>query len=129
VLHLLVDTSTWLDLAKRRDGRRWIVAIRALVHEGVVELLVPSVVVEEFERNRQRVEASMTASVAQRFRLIKQDLDDYGGSDDEHALRVIEGLAHQIPLIGPSPPGTSTRSWSYCAGVAPSSPATRSDVV
>lgn len=100
VLHLLVDTSTWLDLSKRRDGQRWIVAIRVLAHEGEVELLVAPVVIEEFERNRQRVEASMTASVAQRFRLIKQDLDDYGGTDHEHALKVIEGLAHQIPLIG-----------------------------
>src|SRR6187200_3223854 len=54
VLRLLVDTSTWLDLAKRRDGQKWIVAIRLLVHQGEIELLVPSVVVDEFERNRER---------------------------------------------------------------------------
>lgn len=100
VLHLLVDTSTWLDLAKRRDGQRWIVALRVLVHQGDVGLLVPSVVIEEFERNRERVETSMTASVEQRFKLIKQDLGDFGGSDYEQALRVIDGLAHEVPLIG-----------------------------
>lgn len=100
MLHLLVDTSTWLDLSKRRDGQRWIVALRVLAHQGHVELLVPQLVVDEFERNRDRIEASMTASVAQRFKLIKQDLDEYGGTDYEHALKVIEGLAHQVPLIG-----------------------------
>ena len=100
MLHLLVDTSTWLDLSKRRDGQRWIVALRVLAHQGNVELLVPQLVVDEFERNRDRIEASMTASVAQRFKLIKQDLDEYGGTDYEHALKVIEGLAHQVPLIG-----------------------------
>jgi hypothetical protein len=73
---VLVDTSTWLDLSKRRDGQRWIVAIRLLVHQGELELLVPQVVVDEFERNRDRVETSMTATVAQRFKLMKQDLDD-----------------------------------------------------
>ena len=78
VLHLLVDTSTWLDLCKRRDGQRWIVALRVLAHQGQVELLVPRLVIEEFERNRDRVETSMTASIAQRFKLIKQDVDDYG---------------------------------------------------
>jgi predicted nucleic acid-binding protein len=74
VLHLLVDTSTWLDLCKRRDGQRWIVALRVLAHQGQVELLVPPLVIDEFERNRDRVETSMTASIAQRFKLIKQDL-------------------------------------------------------
>jgi len=76
------------------------VAIRVLVHQGEIELLVPPVVVDEFERNRERVEASMTASVAQRFKLIKQDLGDYGGSDYEQALQVVEELAHEVPLIG-----------------------------
>ncbi|MGB9223425.1 hypothetical protein [Mycobacterium sp.] len=35
VLHLLIDTSTWLDLAKRRDGQRVIVALRQLVSDGL----------------------------------------------------------------------------------------------
>jgi len=100
MLHLLVDTSTWLDLAKRRDGQRWIVAIRVLVHQSALELLVPSVVIDECERNRARVEASMTASIEQRFKLIKQDLDEYGGTDYEQALKLIDELAHEVPLIG-----------------------------
>ena len=56
MLHLLVDTSTWLDLAKRRDGQRWIVAMRLLVHQGDLQLLVPNVVIDEFERNRDRID-------------------------------------------------------------------------
>lgn len=100
MLHLLVDTSTWLDLSKRRDGQRWIVALRVLAHQGKVELLVPSLVIDEFERNRERIESSMTASVAQRFKLIRQDLDDYGGAAQAEALSVIEDLARHAPLIG-----------------------------
>ena len=43
VLHLLVDTSTWLDLSKCRDGQRWIVAIRVLINQEQLELVVPPV--------------------------------------------------------------------------------------
>ena len=100
MLHLLVDTSSWLDLSKRRDGQRWIVALRVLVHQGDVELLVPQLVIDEFERNRDRIETSMTSSVSQRFKLIKQDLDDYGGVDNARALKVIAELSHHVPLIG-----------------------------
>ena len=100
MLHLLVDTSTWLDLSKRRDGQRWIVALRLLVHQRHVVLLVPDLVIEEFERNRERIESAMTASVAQRFKLIKQDLEDYGGADTASAAEVIADLARDVPLIG-----------------------------
>lgn len=100
MLHLLMDTSTWLDLSKRRDGQRWIVAMSVLLKEGKLQLLVPDVIVDEFERNRDRVETSMTTTVAQRFKLMKQDVGDYGGSDYDQALKVIEGLAHEVPLVG-----------------------------
>lgn len=100
VLHLLVDTSTWLDLAKRRDGQKWIVSMRLLIHEGQLLLYVPQVVVDEFERNRTRIAESMTASVSERFRQIKRDIESYGGSDSEEAAALIDGLAHQVPLIG-----------------------------
>src|SRR5215218_4193778 len=100
MLHLLVDTSTWLDLARRRDGQRWIVALKVLVHQREVELLVPPVVLEEYDRNRDRAKAAMTASIAQRFKMIRQDLVDYGGDDDAHAVEVIEDLSRHLPLVG-----------------------------
>jgi hypothetical protein len=100
MLHLLVDTSTWLDLARRRDGQKWIVAIRVLVHQRELELLVPSLILDEFHRNRSGIEHSMTASVTERFRLLKQDLGEYGGENQQDALDLLDGLAHQVPLIG-----------------------------
>ena len=93
-------TCRYLDLAKRRDGQRWIVALRVLTHQGKVELIVPPIVMDEFERNRDRIETSMTSTVAQRFKLIKQDLSDYGGAENAEALKIIAGLARDVPLIG-----------------------------
>lgn len=100
MLNLLLDTSTWLDLAQRRDGQRWIVALRSLIRQGEIELLVPPVVIEEFDRNEARVQAAMTSSVASRFRQIRQDLGTYGSSDDRHAAEVIEDLGRHLPLVG-----------------------------
>ncbi len=98
MLRILVDTSTWLDLAKRRDGQKWIVILRLLVRWNRLQVVVPTVVAEEFSRNRARGEASMTASVAERFRLLKADLDQYGGDDE--VAGVVTGLAYQVPLVG-----------------------------
>jgi hypothetical protein len=65
-----------------------------------VELLVPSVVVEEFERNRVRLAKSMTASVSERFRQLKQDLEAFGGLGQANAAKAVDELARDIPLIG-----------------------------
>ena len=100
MLHLFVDTSTWLDLAKRRDGQRLIVPIRFLTFQGRLDVMVPRVVIDEFERNRPKVEASMTSEVTQRFKLIRRDLVLYGNDQQAEALAMVDQLAHQVPLIG-----------------------------
>lgn len=100
MLSLFVDTSTWLDLSKRRDGQRWIASLRYLVSNGEVRLLVPTLIVDEFERNRERIEQSMTATINQRFKLMKQDLDEYGTSHMQQAAEMVSDLARDLPLIG-----------------------------
>ena len=70
--------------------------LRLLRFQGKLELLVPSLVVEEFERNRPRAEAAVTANVLERFRLLRRDLHEYGG-DDSHEW--LEEMSHQIPLV------------------------------
>jgi hypothetical protein len=96
MLPLLIDTSVWLDLAKHRDGQRWIVPLRLLRFQGKLELLVPSLVIDEFERNRPRAEAAVTANVLERFRLLRRDLHEYGG---EYRQQWLEEMSHQILLV------------------------------
>ncbi|MFD6771188.1 PIN domain-containing protein [Micromonospora chalcea] len=96
MLRLLVDTSVWLDMAKHRDGQKLIVPIRVLYFQKRLRLIVPSLVVDEFERNRPRVEASVSASVAERVRQLKSDLNDYGGDQRDQWL---EEMSHRLPLL------------------------------
>lgn len=97
MLHVLVDTSIWLDLAERRDGPRWTVPISAFIDQGQLQLLVPALIIDEFERNRPRVEEAATAKVRERVRLLRRDLDAYAPEDRRR--EVLEGMAHHIPLI------------------------------
>lgn len=96
MLRLLIDTSVWLDLAKRRNGQRWIVPLRVLRGQGQLELLVPEVVVDEFERNRPRAEAAVSTSVLDRFRQLRQDLHEYGGDE---RLEWLEEMSHRVPMV------------------------------
>jgi hypothetical protein len=96
MLVLLIDTSVWLNIAKRRDGQRIIVPLRVLSFQRKLEILAPSVILDEFERNRPRAEAATSSSVRERFRLLRQDLHDYA---NDAAQQWIAEMAHQIPHV------------------------------
>ncbi len=96
MIRLLLDTSVWLDIAKQRDGQRLVVPLRAFAAQGRLELLVPRVVIDEFTRNRPRVEASVTAAVASRFRDLRRDLHEYGDGSRQDWL---EEMTYHIPIV------------------------------
>lgn len=102
VLRLLIDTSAWLDLAMRRDGQKWIVPLRVFLHQGKLELLVPPLVIEEFERNRPRSEAAVTSSVLARLRQLRRELHDFAGEKHEHVW--LEETEQHIPLVNAMAP-------------------------
>jgi predicted nucleic acid-binding protein len=109
----MVDTSVWLDLAKKRDGQKLIHAIAQIIMDGDLELLVPAVVIDEFERNRGRIEQSMTTSVADRFKALRVDLKDLSAMHHRPAFDAIDALAHEMPMIG----AMATRNFNDILGL------------
>ena len=102
MLRLLIDTSAWLDLAARRDGQKWIVPLRLLNFHGRLDLLVPSLVVAEFDRNRLRSEMAVTTSVMDRLRQLRRELRKYAGEQREHIW--LDETAQHIPLVNAMAP-------------------------
>jgi PIN domain len=100
MLRLLADTCVWLDLAKNVNGEPLIAACRQLVHEERLELLVPQIVIDEFERNRGRIEADMARSVSATFHRVRAAVDEYGRGDGrDEAIKQLDELTHRVPLI------------------------------
>ncbi len=99
-IHMLVDTCVWLDLAKQSDGGKIVAVIREMCDQGWVELIVPQVVLDEFERNRDRVQELMVRSVSARFREVRKAIDEYGrGDKKQQALEALDDITHQVPLV------------------------------
>jgi hypothetical protein len=100
VKYLLIDTSVWLDLARKINGQTLIVAVRVLVHQDRMRLLVPQVVMDEFERNQSRVKADMTRSMSAHFGRVRDAIEQHGqGEGREAALSELDNLTHRVPLI------------------------------
>jgi hypothetical protein len=84
-------------MATRRDSQKWIVPLRVLKFQGRLELLVPTLVIEEFERNRPRLEAAVASSVLDRLRQLRRELREFAGDQGQNTW--LEETQQHIPLV------------------------------
>lgn len=120
-LRLLIDTCVWLDLVKDHRQLPLIEAIAALIAEDDVELILPTIIVEEFARNKDRVVGDSKRSLSSHFRLVRDAIVQFapaegrdatisqlnevdhriatGGEAVNEAVGLIEGLFSSVPQI------------------------------
>lgn len=99
---ILIDTCVWLDLAKDPRQAPLLAVIEEMVIGGIVILIVPRIVLEEFRRNRQRIAKESARSLSAHFRLVKEAVGKIGG--DKKKMQVVlshlDEVNHKIPIVG-----------------------------
>lgn len=99
-IFLFVDTCVWLDLAKQVDGGKMVAILRELHDQGRIRLIVPQIVLDEFERNREKVQKDMTRSVSSKFREVRNAISEHGRGDGKQvAISQLDDITHKGPLI------------------------------
>jgi hypothetical protein len=97
MFRLLIDTSVWLDLAKDYREQPVISALEDLVAAGEIQLIVPQIVVDEFNRNKTRVVDEARRSLQSHFRLVREAVNRFG--TDEYrtdTLKALNEVDHRI---------------------------------
>jgi hypothetical protein len=102
MFNVLVDTCVWLDVAKDPKQHPVVGVVEQMVHEKMISLLVPRLVVDEFRRNRQRIEKESIRSLSTHFKLVREAVDKAGGNKRRMkvVLAHLDEVNHQIPLVG-----------------------------
>jgi hypothetical protein len=99
---LLIDTCVWLDVAKDRNQLPLLDVIDEMVRLGMLTLIVPRVVLDEFRCNKERVAQESRKSMSSHFRLVKDAVAKVGGERRrlEVVLSHLDDVNHKIPIIG-----------------------------
>jgi hypothetical protein len=87
---LMIDTCVWLDLAKDYSQRSLLSALEELIRMGQVSLLTPQLVIEEFERNKDRIVEESGRSIGSTLRRAKEMLAKLG--DEREKAEAIKQL-------------------------------------
>lgn len=94
---LFLDTSVWLDLVGNADNEPLLGALEHLVRDSVVELLVPQIVRDEFDRNKERVIKESGRSLSHALRRAKVAVWTYGEARKRSkAAEVLQDIDHRL---------------------------------
>ncbi len=98
---LLIDTCVWLDLSKDSRQQAILAALEELCASGEVGLIVPRIVIDEFDRNKQRVAEESGKSLSGVIKRVKDAVNQFGDDADKTAvLRHLTDVDHKIPFMG-----------------------------
>ncbi|WP_034924876.1 PIN domain-containing protein [Gillisia sp. CAL575] len=97
--NLLIDTCVWLDIAKSTKGEGILHLIEQLISENKIELIIPEIVLTEFDRNKDRTIASAKKSVSEHLKKVRELVFSYSDKDNrQNILNELNNLDHLIPI-------------------------------
>jgi hypothetical protein len=101
VLKLLIDTCVWIDLAKDHHLHPVLRALDALMRDRKVAVLLPPLVMEEFERNKGNILNVNRQSLSSALKRAKDLLDQHGKGDGKAgALEQLNDIDQRLPRLG-----------------------------
>lgn len=100
-LRLLIDTCVWLDLAKDYRQLPILEAVAALSEAGDLDFILPQIIVDEFNRNRERVIAESKRSLSSHFKLVREAIVQFAPEDRrDETLGQLNEVDHRIAVGG-----------------------------
>ncbi|QEL13858.1 PIN domain-containing protein [Limnoglobus roseus] len=101
MLKLLIDTCVWIDLAKDHHQHTFLRALDALMGEGKIAVMLPPLVLEEFERNKGTILNTNRQSLSSALKRAKDLLDQHGqGRGKTGALAQLNDIDQRLPRLG-----------------------------
>src|SRR3954469_109695 len=98
---LLIDTSVWLDLAKDHRQQVLLSALETLIDDKEVYIILPQIVIDEFDRNKERVVEESARSHSGVFKRVKDAVAQFGDEKTKGAiLQQLNELDHRIGTLG-----------------------------
>jgi len=98
---ILVDTCVWLDIVKSPDQQALLNIIEELIKRKELSLIVPRTVIDEFERNKERVIKESSQSLSNIIKRVKDVVDKFGDPKKKRAtLELLSDVDYKIPALG-----------------------------
>ena len=110
MFNLLIDTCVWLDLAKDHQQHSLLSVLETLIEKGRIRLILPRLVIDEFNRNKARVVEESSRSLSAVLKRVKDAVNKFGQAKRKKVvLQELDEVDHRMPLVGDTAASTVAR--------------------
>ncbi len=101
MLHILIDTCVWLDMAKDYRHQPTLAALEKMIEGREISLALPRQAVDEFARSKDRIIKESGKSLASTFKRVKDAVRQFGrGEGRDEVLATLDDVDHRITILG-----------------------------
>jgi predicted nucleic acid-binding protein len=86
MVKLLIDTCVWLDIAKTSKGEEILNLLSEFIDNKEIEILLPEIIISEFDRNKDRVIADTGQSLSSQFKKVKEMVAEHADEDSKQKI-------------------------------------------
>lgn len=105
----MLDTCVLLDISTRKNDLPIVAALENLVDTELVKLVIPNLVIEEYERNKDDVADKTRKRLSQEFKQVKSIISEFGGYEKDKAIEILNDVNARLPLLSEANYGTISR--------------------
>lgn len=110
MVKLLIDTCVWLDIAKTSKGEEILNLLHKFIEANEVTIILPEIIVSEFDRNKERIVADAGKSLSSHFKKVKEMVAEHADEDSKQKiLTQLNDIDKKIPTMGENAFQTITR--------------------
>ena len=97
--YLMLDTCVLLDISTRKNDLPIVSALEELVSLRIIKLVLPDLVIAEFERNKGDVADKTRKRLSYEFKQVRNAISEFGGEQKEQAIEVLNEVSSRLPLL------------------------------
>ena len=95
----MLDTCVLLDISTRKNDLPIVSALEKLISSGKIKLVVPDLVIAEFDRNKDDVADKTRKRLSHEFKQVRNVVLEFGGEEKERAIEVLNDVNSRLPLL------------------------------
>lgn len=99
MFYLFLDTCVFLDISTKKNDLPLIYALEELVASGVIKLVIPYLIVEEYERNKEDVANKTAKRLSQEFKQVKAVVSEFANDKQAEIIEVLNDINARLPLL------------------------------
>lgn len=99
MFYIFLDTCVLLDISTKKNDLPLVSALEELVASEVVTLVIPDLIIIEYERNKEEVANRTVKRLSQEFKQVKAIVNEFAGEKKSETLEVLNDINTRLPLL------------------------------